>query len=54
MEEDIRALEEEFEDKITDLVDDFDIESVIIDDFQIKPRRSDIRINDIAVVWKPL
>jgi len=54
VEDDLRALEDEVEDKINDLMDEFDIDSVIIDDFQIKPRRSDIRINDIAVVWKPV
>ncbi|MGB1311254.1 MAG: hypothetical protein ACPG47_08580, partial [Leucothrix sp.] len=54
VEDDLRALEEELEDKITDLADEFAIENVTIEDFQIKPRRSDIQINDIVVVWKPI
>ena len=54
VEDDLRALGDEVEDKINDLMDEFDVENVVIDDFQIKPRRSDIQINDIAVVWKPL
>jgi len=54
VEDDIRELEDELEDKVSDLADEFDIENVYIDDFQIKPRRSDIQVNDIAVVWKPL
>jgi hypothetical protein len=54
VEDDLRALGDELEDKIDDLMDEFDVENVAIDDFQIKPRRSDIQVNDIAVVWKPL
>jgi len=54
VEDDLRALGDELEDKIDNLVDEFDIENIDIDDFQIKPRRSDIQIKDIAVVWKPL
>ena len=54
VEDDLRALGDELEDKINDLMDEFDVENIQIDDFQIKPRRSDIRVNDIAVVWKPV
>ena len=54
VEDDLRALGDELEDKINDLYDEYDVENVVIDDFQIKPRRSDIRVNDMAVVWKPI
>ena len=54
VEADIADLEEELEDKVNDLMDDFDMSNVIIEDFQIEPRRSDVRVNDIAVVWKPV
>jgi hypothetical protein len=54
VEDDLKELEEELEDKIDDLVDEYDIENVEIEEFQIKPRKSDIQINDIAVVWRTL
>ena len=54
VEDDLKELEEELEDKIDDLVDDYDIENVNIEEFQIKPRKTDIQINDIAVVWRAL
>ena len=54
VEDDLRELEEELEDKIDDLVDDYDIDNVDIEAFQIKPRKTDIQIDDIAVVWRPL
>jgi len=44
----------ELEEKIDDLVDEYDIENVAIEDFQIKPRKTDIQVNDIAVVWQSL
>ena len=54
VEDDLKELEEELEDKIDDLVDEFDINKVDIEEFQIKPRKTDIQINDIAVVWLPI
>jgi len=54
VENDIVELEEELEDNVTDLMDDFDIDTVVIEEFQIEPRRSDVRIHDVAVVWKPV
>ncbi len=52
VEDDLRDLEEELEDKIEALVDEFDVENVDIEDFQIKPRKTDVQVNDIAVVWR--
>ena len=52
VEDDLKDLEEELEGKIDDLVDEFDIDNVDIEEFQIKPRKTDIQINDIAVVWR--
>ena len=49
---DIEELEEELEDKVDDLVDEFDIDAVDIEDFAIKLRKTDIQVDDIAVVWK--
>ncbi len=54
VEEDLRDLEEELEDKIDDLVEEYDIEEVDIEDFSIKPRKTDVQINEIAVVWRSI
>ena len=48
----IEELEEELEDKVDDLAEEFDIDEVEIEEFSIKLRKTDIEINDIAVVWK--
>ncbi len=49
---DIEELEEELEDKVDDFVDEFNIDAVDIEEFAIKLRKTDIQIDDIAVVWK--
>jgi hypothetical protein len=49
---DIEALEIELEDKIDELVEDFDIEAVTIEEFAIKLRKTDIEVENIAIVWK--
>ncbi len=54
VEEDIRDLEEELEDKIDDLVEKFDIEEVEIEEYSIKPRKTDVQINEIAIVWQSI
>lgn len=53
IQEDIEELEEELEDKVDELAEKFDIDEVDIEEFSIKPRKTDIQVNDIAVVWKP-
>ncbi len=50
--DDIEELEEELTDKVDDLVEKFDIDEIDIEEFSIKPRKTDIEVNDIAVVWK--
>ncbi|MEE9310658.1 MAG: DUF87 domain-containing protein [Cocleimonas sp.] len=50
--DDIEELEEELEDKVDDLAEKFDIDEVDIEEFSIKLRKTDIEVNDIAVVWK--
>ena len=52
--DDIEELEEELEDKIDDLADEYDIESIEVEEFSIKLRKTDIQIDDIAVVWKTM
>ncbi len=51
VQEDLQDLEEELEDKVDDLVDEFNIDEVEIEEFSIKPRKTDIQVHDIAVVW---
>ncbi len=50
--DDIAELEEELEDKVDDLAEKFDIDEVKVEEFSIKLRKTDIGVNDIAVVWK--
>jgi len=50
--DDLEELEEELEDKIDDLAERFDIEDVNIEEFSIKLRKTDIQVDNIAVVWK--
>ena len=52
--DDIEELEEELEDKIDDLVDKYDIEAIKIEEFSIKLRKTDIQVDNIAIVWKPV
>jgi len=54
IQDDIEELEEELEDKVDELADKFDIDEVDIDEFSIKPRKTDIQVEEIAVVWKPI
>jgi len=54
IEEDIEELEEELEDKVNELADKFDIDEVKIEEFSIRPRKTDIEVDDIAIVWKTL
>jgi len=54
IQEDIEELEEELEDKIDELAEKYDIDKVDIEEFSIKPRKTDIEVDDIAVVWKPI
>lgn len=53
IQEDIEELEEELEDKVDELADKFDLDEIRIDEFSIKPRKTDIQVDNIAVVWKP-
>jgi len=52
--DDIEELEEELADKVDELAEQYDIDAIEVEDFAIKLRKTDIQINDIAVVWRPL
>ena len=50
--DDIEELEEELEDKVDDLAEEFELDNIDIEEFSIKLRKTDLQIDDIAVVWK--
>jgi hypothetical protein len=52
IEEDMEALEYELEDKIDALNEKFDVENCKIEEFKIKPRKTDIDVELCAVVWR--
>ncbi len=52
IQEDMEALEYEIEDKIDTLNEKLDIENCEIEEFNIKPRKTDIDIELCAVVWR--
>ena len=49
--EDLEMLSEEIEEKIDDLVMKYDVESVNIIQSAMKPKKSDIEINQLSLVW---
>ena len=49
---DMESLEYELEDKIDALNEKFDIENCEIEEFKIKPRKTDIDVELCAVVWR--
>jgi hypothetical protein len=51
VEDDIHDLETELEEKINELADKYNIDTVEIEEFAIKLRKSDIVVDTIAVVW---
>ncbi|MCK5917943.1 MAG: DUF87 domain-containing protein [Cocleimonas sp.] len=50
--DDIEQLMDELEDKIDALTDNFDIDNIAIETFAIKLRRTDIEVDEIAIVWQ--
>lgn len=52
IQEDLEALEYELEDKIDALNEKFDIDNCEIEEFKIKPRKTDIDVELCAVVWR--
>ena len=52
IQEDMEALEYALEDKIDTLNEKFDVENYEIEEFKIKPRKTDIDIELCAVVWR--
>ncbi|RTZ66620.1 MAG: hypothetical protein DSZ29_02625 [Aquificaceae bacterium] len=52
IEEDIQQLAEELEDKIDAMTDKYDLDLITIEEFAIKLRKTDIEVDEIAVVWQ--
>ena len=50
--EDIEALEYELEDKIDVLNEKYNVENCQVESFTIKPRKSDISVENCALVWR--
>lgn len=50
--DDIEQLTNELENKIDTLMDKFDIDAVEVEEFSIKLRKADIKIDEIAIVWQ--
>ena len=50
--EDIEALEYELEDKIDVLNEKYNVDNCEIENFAIKPRRTDINVENCALVWR--
>ena len=52
VEDDIEALEYELEDKIDDLSEKYSIEHCEVEPFSIKARKTDILVENCAIVWR--
>ena len=52
IQDDIDALERELEDKIDQLYDKYNVDRYTIEEFSIKPRKTDIDVQNCAIVWR--
>jgi len=52
IQEKLDDLADELDEKVDQLEEKYDIDSCDIDDFSIKPRRSDIVVDEVALVWR--
>jgi len=52
IQEDIEKLEYELEDKIDQLDEKYDIDNITIQEYAIKPKKSNIKIEDCVIVWR--
>jgi hypothetical protein len=51
--DDIELLTDELEDKVDALTDKFDVDTIDIETFAIKLRRTDIEVDEMAILWQP-
>jgi hypothetical protein len=52
VQDDIDALNDELEEKIDRLNEKYSIEQCKVEEFKIKPRRTDIDVESCAIVWR--
>jgi DNA-binding ferritin-like protein len=52
IQDDIEKLEYELEDKIDQLDEKYDIDNITIQEYAIKPKKSNIKIEDCVIVWR--
>ena len=52
VQDDIQILSDEMEDNIDRLSDKFDVDTIALETFTIKLRRTDIEVDEIAIVWE--
>jgi hypothetical protein len=50
--EDIEILQEELEDKIDRFEDKYNVDNCELETFKVKPRKTDIDVENCAVVWR--
>ena len=51
--DDLDALEEEADEEVAQLVKDFDLDEIELEATEIPPRKSDLKVNDVVIVWTP-
>jgi len=52
IEEDIEALEYELEDKIDEMNEKYNVDNCEIETYTMKPRKTDIEVENCAIVWR--
>ncbi len=53
IQEDMEELEEEFQEALEEVKEDFDPETLDVDVLQIPPKKSDVYVREVALVWVP-
>ena len=51
--EDLQELETKFESEVEDLEDAYQVDSLDLEELSVRPRKSDIQVEPIAMVWTP-
>ena len=51
--EDMENMERELHDEIEELASEFDVDNLKLDSMEIPPRKSDLKAEDVVIVWTP-
>ena len=46
-------MERELHDEIEELASEFDVDNLKLDSMEIPPRKSDLKAEDVVIVWTP-